>query len=187
MSTTAKKPASMARLTIVLFVITAVTALLLGLVNYITADKIALINDEKTKSAMNAVVSGAESFPDIGYTGEDAIVSGCYSAVDSTGAVIGYVVQVAPSGFGGAIDMVVGVSPDGVVTGVSIISMKETSGLGDNAKNENWRAQFIGSSGEVAVTKDGGEIDALTGATITSRAISNGVNSALDAWASIAG
>lgn len=75
--------------------------------------------------------------------------------------------------------MVVGVGTDGTVTGVSIISMSETSGLGANASKESFRGQFVGKSGELAVSKDGGEIDALTGATITSRAVTSGVNTAL--------
>ena len=63
--------------------------------------------------------------------------------------------------------------------------MSETSGLGTNASKEDWRAQFVGQSGSVAVTKDGGQINAITGATITSRAVSTGVNAALDAVASL--
>ena len=75
--------------------------------------------------------------------------------------------------------MVVGVGTDGTVTGVSISSMSETSGLGANASKESFRSQFVGKSGVLAVSKDGGEIDALTGATITSRAVTSGVNTAL--------
>ena len=70
-------------------------------------------------------------------------------------------------------------------TGVSIVSHAETSGLGANATKEAWRAQFIGKSGTLAVTKDGGEIEALTGATITSRAVTSGVNSAIAAVAEL--
>ena len=88
-------------------------------------------------------------------------------------------VEVTPSGFGGTIDMVVGVDMTGAVTGVSIISMSETSGLGANASKDSFRSQFVGKSGTLAVSKDGGEIDALTGATITSRAVTSGVNTAL--------
>jgi len=73
------------------------------------------------------------------------------------------------------------VSSDGTVSGVSIIKMSETSGLGANASKESFRAQFVGQSGTLAVSKDGGSIDALTGATITSRAVTSGVNSALEA------
>ena len=94
-------------------------------------------------------------------------------------------VEVTPSGFGGNLDVMVGVDNDGVCTGVSIVSHAETSGLGANATKEAWRAQFIGKSGTLAVTKDGGEIEALTGATITSRAVTSGVNSAIAAVAEL--
>ena len=90
----------------------------------------------------------------------------------------------APSGFGGNLDIMVGVGADGTCTGVSIISHAETSGLGANATKEDFRSQFVGKS-NVAVTKDGGDIAALTGATITSRAVWNGVNAAIEAAASM--
>ena len=90
----------------------------------------------------------------------------------------------APAGFNGTVTMMVGVDNDGKVTGISIISHTETAGLGATAAADTdagraFRDQFIGMSGTVSVTKDGGEVDALTGATITSRAVCKGVNAAL--------
>ena len=93
-------------------------------------------------------------------------------------------VQVAPSGFGGVLDIMVGVNSDGTCSGVSIISHAETSGLGANAEQESFRSQFVGKS-NVAVTKDGGDIASITGATITSRAVCDGVNAAIEAAASV--
>lgn len=163
------------RLTVTLFVISAVCALLLGMVNAVTAPRIEQAQREKTEAAM-AEVLPADSYEPIEFLLEDSIVTAVYQAGNE-----GYVIQVAPSGFGGTIDMMVGVSKDGVCTGVSIISMSETAGLGANAAKADFRAQFVGLSGTVSVTKDGGTIDALTGATITSRAVSNGVTAALEA------
>ena len=77
----------------------------------------------------------------------------------------------------------VGVGTDGTVTGVEVVKTAETSGLGANASTPAFRDQFVGQSGVLAVSKDGGSIDALTGATITSRSVTNGVNSALAAAA----
>ena len=168
-----------AKLAGMLLLISAVVAGLLGLVDHITADKIAAINEEKTAASMQQVLP-AESYTEISYTGSDPVVAKIYEAAGS-----GYVVEVTPSGFGGTIDMVVGVGTDGTVTGVSIISMSETSGLGANASRDSFRSQFIGKSGQLAVSKDGGEIDALTGATITSRAVTGGVTSALSAVAEL--
>jgi electron transport complex protein RnfG len=169
-----------AKLTLVLFLITAVVAGLLGFVNAITKDRIAQLTEEKTAAAMREVMPEAETFSELEYTGEDLLVTGVYSAENASGSV-GYVIKVAPVGFGGDIDMVVGVDLTGKVTGVSIVSMAETSGLGDNAKKDSFRSQYIGKSGTLAVTKDGGSIDSLTGATVTARAVTDGVNAALNA------
>lgn len=169
------------KLTLTLLVISAVVACLLGMTNYITADKIAEITAQKTAASMEEVLP-ADSYTELSYTGSEANVAAIYQAGDA-----GYVVEVTPSGFGGAIDMVVGVSTDGTVTGVSIVSMSETSGLGANASKDAFRSQYVGLSGELAVNKDGGEIDALTGATITSRAVTDGVNTALRVAAELMG
>lgn len=163
------------KLALTLLVISAVVSGLLGLTNYVTADKIAAINADKTAASMEEVLP-AEQYTKLDYpaTGSQTGVAAVYQADDK-----GYVVEVTPSGFGGTIDMVVGVDMTGAVTGVSIISMSETSGLGANASKDSFRSQFVGKSGTLAVSKDGGEIDALTGATITSRAVTSGVNTAL--------
>lgn len=179
MTKTKKKPAGMASLVLILFAITLVASLLLGLVNSVTKDKIAEINEQKTASAMQEVFS-ADSYDPVEYTGGDSVVKTAYLAMTG-GNVEGYVVEVAPTGFGGAINMVVGIDLDGIVTGVSIIKMTETAGLGTLASEESYRSQYVGGSGDFAVNKDGGTIDALTGATVTSRAVTNGVNSAVEA------
>lgn len=161
------------KLTVTLLVISAVVACLLGMTNYITSDKIQAITAQKAAASMEEVLP-AESYTAIPYTGTESGVAALYQAGNA-----GYVVEVTPSGFGGTIDMVVGISTDGTVTGVSIISMSETSGLGANASKETFRSQYVGKTGTLAVSKDGGDIDALTGATITSRAVTDGVNTAL--------
>ena len=176
---TKRQPNEMVRLTVTLLVICVVCSLCLGLVNAVTAGPIAEAERAKTEAAM-AEVLPADSYEEIPYLTDGTIVTKVYQAGDQ-----GYVVQVSPSGFGGVIDMMVGVDLNGTCTGVSIISMSETAGLGANASKEEFRAQFVGQTGSVAVTKDGGTIDALTGATITSRAVSDGVTAALEAAASL--
>ncbi|HIY16332.1 RnfABCDGE type electron transport complex subunit G [Intestinimonas aquisgranensis] len=173
-----KKEAGPVQLVVTLFLISAICAVLLGLVNNITAGPIAAANEAATNAAMQAVLP-ADSYEQVEYTGGNALVTAVYKAGDA-----GYVVQVAPSGFGGNLDVMVGVGADGTCTGVSIISHAETSGLGANATKEDFRAQFVGKA-NVAVTKDGGDIAALTGATITSRAVCDGVNAAIEAAASV--
>ena len=178
-----KKPESPARLTLVLLSITLATSLLLGLTDYITRDRIREIYIEKTASAMREVLP-ADEYTESDYSGSDSLVKGvCLAYIG--GDIGGYVVEVAPSGFGGAVNMVVGVDPDGVVTGVAVTGMTETSGLGSAAAGEGFRNQYVGGNGGFAVNKDGGDIDALTGATITSRAVTDGVNAAVKAVESL--
>ena len=160
------------RLTLTLFLITTIVAGLLGLVNYVTADTIAEQIAQKAENAMRQVLE-ADSYEPLDVP-EESAVTAAYRAGDR-----GYVVRVAPNGFGGAIDMMVGVDVSGAVTGVAIVSQSETASLGANCTREDFRAQFTGKTGTLSVSKDGGEIDALTGATITSRAVTSGVNTAL--------
>lgn len=169
------------RLTVTLFAICAVCALLLGLVNEFTRDRIAAVEADKKAAAMAAVLSFDGEPEQVSYTGGDTTIDAVYKAGDA-----GWVVQVSPAGsFGGGLTIMVGVNRDLTVSGVEIVKSSETSGLGANAKKPWFREQFVGKSGTVAVTKDGGDIDALTGATITSRAVSAGVTSALAAAASL--
>lgn len=173
--TASKRADGMARLIIVLFLISTVTALLLGLVNYVTADEIASINLEKQQSAMREVLA-ADAYEEIEFTGENSSVVQMYRAGNA-----GYVVRTVSAGSQGNIEMMVGVDTQGAVTGVSIVNMSETSGLGSKAGDAGWRGQFAGGSGGFALDKDGGTIQTITGATITSRAVASGVNAAVDA------
>lgn len=174
-----KQEPGMGRLALILFGISAVCALLLGLVNLITVGPIQQAQQAKQERAM-AEVLPAQRYDPVDYSGgPGSLVTAVYRAGDA-----GYVVQVGPSGFGGVIDMMVGVDQDGNVTGISFVKMSETSGLGMNAQKDSFKDQFSDpehQTGSFSVTKDGGQIDALTGATITSRAVADGVNAALDA------
>ena len=102
-------------------------------------------------------------------------VEAVYQAGDA-----GYVVQVSPpTSFSGNLTIMVGVDSSYACTGISVTSTGETSGLGSNASRPSFADQFIGKTGTVAVTKDGGDINAITGATITSRGVCEAVNSAI--------
>ena len=110
--------------------------------------------------------------------------------LDFSAIAKGYAGQVAPGGFNGAIQMLVGVSKDGKILGVAVISQTETAGLGaiagaDNDAGQEFRDQYIGLTGLLAVDKDGGEIQSITGATVTSRAVTKGINAALDCVANM--
>ena len=165
------------RLALTLLIITAVVAAALAGVNSITAPAIAELNAQKTQEAIELVLPGG---------GEEVTD---FPAVDLVAKVYkgenGYAVQTTPGGFDNTITMMVGVDNTGSVLGISIISHTETAGLGAVAAagtpaGEAFRGNFVGKSGSVSVTKDGGEIDSITGATITSRAVCVGVNAALE-------
>ena len=163
------------RLTVTLLIICVVMAGALGFVNQITAPMIAKIQYEKTQQAVSAVLEGGGDPVDFP---ETANVNAVYQGAN------GYAVEVTPSGFGGVITMMVGVDNEGNVSGVSVISHAETAGLGDIAAakttaGEAFRAQFVGLNGTIGVTKDGGQVEAITSATITYRDICDGVNTAL--------
>ena len=166
------------RLAGILLLISALTALLLGLVNYITSDKIAEIRAQKIASAIAEVLPGDYEVQPL-EADWPSPVTAVYSAVQS-GTEVGYVVEVVVAGSQDSIDMMVGLDPAGTVTGVTIVEMSETPGLGDKASDASWLLQFVGADGGLAVSKDGGTIDALTGATVTSRAVTEGVNAALE-------
>ena len=170
------------RLAGTLLLITSIVAACLAGVNAITEPKIRQIQEEKTQAAIEEVLHGGGV--EIDFTDDSGLVSVVYKGES------GYAVQVAPVGFDGAITMMVGVDFEGKVLGISVISHTETAGLGAVAAAGTpagiaFRDQFVGASGSVSVTKDGGTMDAITGATITSRAICVGVNAALDAVAGL--
>ena len=170
------KQASILRLTLTLLIICAVVAAALAGINKITAPKIAEIQEQKVADAIAKVLPGTPEQLDVT---ADGMVQKVWKSEN------GYAVQVAPAGFGGEIVMMVGVDFEGKVLGIDVVSHAETAGLGDtaaadNAKGQEFRDGFVGKSGTLAVTKDGGEINAITSATITSRAVTSGVNAALE-------
>lgn len=175
------------RLTLTLLLITALVAAALAGVNAITKDKIAALQLEKTQKAMEEVLPGYGEYEKCEFEDTTGTVTAVYVPYSHDGGVVqgypSYVVEVAPAGFGGDIVMMVGIK-DGAVSGVSIVSHAETAGLGAIAadkteKGTAFRSQFVGAAEDVKVTKDGGTIDAITGATISSRAVADGVNAAL--------
>lgn len=170
-------------LAVVLFLITAVVALLLGLTNSVTADQIAARALQEQKEARLEVLPGAEEFVPI-----DAAPGGSISEIyegKAGGVTVGYCLNVNPMGFGGEINMVVGITPDKTVKGVKITKLSETAGLGAKATEDKFISQYNEKSGgqELAVIKSGSpkenEIVAISGATITSKAVTDGVNEAL--------
>lgn len=168
------------RLTATLLAICAVVALALAGVNAITAKKIAENKEQKTKEALQQVLPGAAVFEEISFTDASGLVTKVYQD-----PAVGYAVEVAPNGFGGAITMMVGVSSEGKVLGISIISHAETPGLGAVAaagtdKGVAFREQFKGLISGITIGDGENQIAAISGATISSKAVADGVNAALE-------
>lgn len=167
------------KLTLILFLVCAVTAGILGFVYEITIDKITYQNQLKTENAYKAVLPefSADSASDISFDAAKIFNEFGVNISKISKCGEGYVVESSFSGAQGTITMAAGVK-DEKCTGISIISHSETSGLGANAASTaevgvNFRAQFLGVGRDVKLAKKGGTIDALAGATITSTAVTN--------------
>ena len=120
---------------------------------------------------MQTLLPGSENFTVQPYTGDDANIVSVHKAEN------GFVIETRTHGYAGDITMLVGVNNDGFVTGLVVRELSETYGLGANALTDtDFLSQFLNTSGEAAV---GENVDALTGATVTSKAITRAVNSAV--------
>lgn len=178
--------------TIILTVITLIAGLGLGFVYEITKEPIAQAQDTAKKEAWQAVFPDADldSFEpvEVDQKVADSVISdlGVKATVDEVCKVgeDGYVITTTDKeGYGGDIQITVGITADGTVNGISILSISETAGLGMRATEPAFYEQYKGKQAEkFVVSKDGGDgepIDALSGATITSRAVTGAVNAAL--------
>ena len=167
------------RLTVTLLAICAVVALALAGVNTITKDQIAANKAAKTTAALQQVLPGVTDVTEVSFTDATGTVRKVYKGES------GYAVEVAPNGFGGAITMMVGVSAEGQVLGISVISHAETPGLGAVAaantdKGVSFRDQFAGLVSGITIGDGDNQISAISGATISSQAVVDGVNAALE-------
>ena len=178
-----------------LTVISLITAFLLGLVNGVTKDKIAAIDAEKTRVAMSAVVPEGSEFTDALDLTDDVVAAAKAQGgtitelygVTNGGAEAGYVAKVSASGSQGTITMMVGIDANKAITGISVVSHSETSGIGTMVVENKPTAagspvldQFIGMSGAGSLVV-GSNITAVSGATVSTKGITMGANAALAA------
>ena len=174
---------------IVLFLITGIAALILASVNSVTAPMIAENETKKQMTAMTTVLPDAEKFDELADVAKDNGILGIYEGKNAD-KTVGYAVLVESMGYGGAISMVVGVDLEDKITGIDITSQSETPGLGANCTKDEFKNQFTGKTSEITVVKSNSkdnQIDAMTSATITSKAVTKGVNAAVDAVKAIEG
>lgn len=166
-------------ITLKLLIISAVTALLLSGVNALTAARIAENNEREKQNAIAAIFPDSDSSRLSDAVAED--VNSVY-LVFAGDELLGYAASVSPMGFGGELDMMVGVAADGSVSGIEIVAHSETPGLGSRVNSESYLSQYAGLGGSLAL---GSDVDAITGSTISSKAVLRGVNSALDAYSAV--
>lgn len=175
-----------------LLIISAVAALLLALTNSVTASTIAQRNEQANAEARKLVLESAQDFEQVKDVKTDnskgVEVSEIYEAIDASGNTVGYTLKVLPSGYGGTIELMVGIdSAKGQVSGINVVSNSETAGLGAKSTDPEFSDQYKGKPlEELSVLKNGTpgdtEIKAISGATITSTAVTNGVDAAIEVY-----
>ena len=166
----------------VLFVICSVTALLLATVNEFTAERIAANASQRMEDSISKIFG--ENIEISTVEGEyDSPVNTVY-LVKSNGVPKGYAVYTIPTGFKGDIEMMVGVTLAGNCHKVEFISMSETPGLGTKVQNEEFLAQYNNAFGDLVIKEN---IQPVAGATISSSAVNEGINAALEAVGGIIG
>ncbi|MBR5804802.1 MAG: RnfABCDGE type electron transport complex subunit G [Clostridia bacterium] len=169
-----------------LLVIAAVAGLALGLTNAMTEGPIAQQRIQEANTARACVLPAAEGgFEELDNT--NAELDEIYKGLTSGGETAGYTGKITVRGYGGPIEVTVGVDMSGTITGISVggSDFSETAGLGAKTKDAAFTDQFAGLSAEdlpgIAVKADGGVIDAVSSATISSRAVSKGVRTVCEA------
>lgn len=170
----------------VLLAICIIIPLALSVTNKVTAKKVAELENENSKKNMQSLVS-ADDFEKCSDGGIEY-----YTAIKG-GDTAAYIFTESAKGYGGDVSVMTAVKPDGTVAGVAILDVSgETPGLGQNAAKESFYSQYAGLKKGVSLLKNGAkaennEVDAVTGATITSTAVTRAVNAALDDFEKVKG
>ncbi len=176
-----------AKLGSILFAITAVTGLILGAVQKLTLGPILAQRTQQKNEALAATLPGAKDFAPVALEADAGVISEVFAGSDG-GATIGYNFTLTPKGFGGLMTLVCGIDSVGRVVDIAILESSETPGLGARASEPAFAGQFHGrlADGDLHVTKtppeNGDQIQAISGATITSRAVTDAVNAARAYW-----
>ena len=175
------------KLALVLFLICAVTAGILGVVNNLTWERIDYLKHQKEYDAYAELVPSGTGYTEVVF---DKEAFPTVNTIVQSNDMNGYVVTSTFSGAQGNITMACGVDNDLKCTGISIIEHSETSGLGAVAASSSedgvaFRSQFVGQGADIALSKAGGSIDALSGATITSNAVTNATATSIAAVAAL--
>lgn len=176
---------------VILLLITAIAAAMLAFVNSKTAPLIALNSQKKQETALMAVADNASEMQEVEITDEmrsiaegyNAQLDCVYKSVNSIGELTGYCAVITTNGYDTGLQTAVGTNLNAKVCGVEIIASNETPGLGQNASKPEFTGQYKDKGFEIGVAKDGAgdnEINALSGATMTSNAVTGNVNAVLE-------
>ena len=158
---------------LVLVCICLVVTALLAYINSVTSPIIAKAEEEKTRQAMTEVLSEADSFEKLEIENLPERVTEAYSATNGAG----YVFMLTTKGYGGDMKLICGMDADGVIEQCKTLSHAETSGLGSKTAEDPYRNQYCGKSADTL-----SEVDAITGATISSSAYKNAIEDAFKAY-----
>ena len=181
------------KLALVLLAVAAVIALVLGFVNNITEGPIKAYNDNKTAEAYANVMDGySKDDAEVLYDVNESSLAGVHDKIEPNGNSItklvktsnGYVAETEFSGAQGMITMVIGLDNDLNCTGIYVTKHSETSGLGAKAAETSegaWRDNLLGQGDGLNLKKNGGSVEAISGATITSTAVVNEVQTVINA------
>ena len=181
---------SFKNMTICLFVICLVCSALLAGVYALTAEPIAAAAAAKNEAAIKEVLpESAVTIEEVRTVDMDGQKYEYNLAYDEQGNTVGCAINVAPTGFGGPIAIKVGFDANGVIWNTKVLSQAETPGLGAKCTKDSFSEQFKGfdpAQKKLAVKKDGGDVDAITASTITSRAYADGLATASKVFQTIA-
>lgn len=178
---------SFRNMTLCLLVICLVCSALLAGVYVLTEKPIAAAQTAKTTKAVTAVLPECDKLSERQSVDCEGASYNYYSA-DKDGVTVGYAIESATTGFGGTLSLMVGIAVDGRICGTSVLSHSETPGLGAKCTDPAFSGQFKGwdaSAKKLAVRKDGGDVDAITASTITSRAYTLAVANAVKVFRTI--
>ena len=172
---------SLKNMALCLTLVCLVCAALLGVVYAMTSEPIKAAAAAEAQASITRVLPQGEEISEEMSSDAEGIL-GYYVQTTFDGAATAYAVKSTTGGFGGALTLMVGVLPDGTVYNTSVLSHSETPGLGAKCTEEksHFREQWKGFAGVLAVRKDGGDVDAITASTITSRAYTKAVAQAVE-------
>lgn len=170
----------------ILFIICAIAAYILGLTNNITGPVIEERNIQANNESRQEVLKDAQEFIEVKDVKGD-LIEEVYQGKKGN-EVVGYTIKTTPKGYGGKIEVMVGISKDGKISGVKIGNHSETPGLGSKSKDPEFKDQYNGKSTNTQLNvvkgkaNNDNDIVAISGATITSKAVTSGVNAAMNLY-----